>query len=105
MDLLASERAETAGRGKAVWLTARLARSVVRRLSSDHRRDCGCYCQASERDSSKPGGSFFSAFSISADSRIAPQSRHSTYLASLSSAMIWVRLCWQAGWVIAESKL
>src|ERR1700722_4762060 len=59
--------------------------------------------QASERDSSKPAPSFFSIFSISADSRISPQSRHSTYWASLSFAISWVRWCGQVGFVIVAS--
>jgi hypothetical protein len=64
---------------------------------------CGTRTQASESDSSKPAPSFFSIFSISADSRISPQSRHSTYWASLSFAISWVRRCRQVGVVIVAS--
>src|SRR5208282_3808024 len=50
-------------------------------------------CQASERDSPKPGSPFFS----SPASRISPQSKHSTYCASASFAINCVRLCGQGG--------
>lgn len=54
---------------------------------------------ASESDSSKPGPSFFA---ISPTSRISPQSRHSSYWASLSLAISCVRVCWQAdGFILA----